>query len=135
MIVASDDASFGLPEVERGALGAATHLARLVPAHKMRAMVYTATRASAQELHAWGSVLQVVPRPELRDAAMSVAQNIAAKSPAVIRAAKACLNGIDPVDVNRSYRFEQGFTYELNLAGEGDRARDRFVRDGATENE
>jgi len=135
VIVASDDASFGLPEVERGALGAATHLARLVPAHKMRAMVYTATRASAQELHAWGSVLQVVPRPELRDAAMSVAQNIAAKSPAVIRAAKACLNGIDPVDVNRSYRFEQGFTYELNLAGEGDRARDRFVRDGATENE
>ncbi len=135
VIVASDDASFGLPEVERGALGAATHLARLVPAHKMRAMVYTATRASAQELHAWGSVLQVVSRTELRDAAMSVARDIAAKSPAVIRAAKACLNGIDPVDVNRSYRFEQGFTFELNLAGEGDRARDRFVRDGATENE
>lgn len=31
VIVASDDATFGLPEVERGALGAATHLARLVP--------------------------------------------------------------------------------------------------------
>jgi len=135
VIVASDDASFGLPEVERGALGAATHLARLVPAHKMRAMVYTAKRASAQELHAWGSVLQVVPRDELRTAAMAVARDIATKSPGVIRAAKACLNGIDPVDVNRSYRFEQGFTFELNLAGEGDRARDRFVRDGATENE
>ena len=41
IIVASDDATFGLPEVDRGALGAATHLARLVPQHKMRAMVYT----------------------------------------------------------------------------------------------
>src|SRR6476469_943110 len=30
IIVASTDASFGLPEVDRGALGAATHLARLV---------------------------------------------------------------------------------------------------------
>ena len=41
VIVASEDATFGLPEVDRGALGAATHLSRLVPQHKMRAMVYT----------------------------------------------------------------------------------------------
>src|ERR1700730_11291768 len=41
IIVASDDATFGLPEVDRGALGAATHLARLVPQHRMRSMVYT----------------------------------------------------------------------------------------------
>ena len=39
VIVASDDATFGLPEVERGALGAATHLSRLVPQHMMRATV------------------------------------------------------------------------------------------------
>jgi enoyl-CoA hydratase len=129
IIVASDDASFGLPEVDRGALGAATHLARLVPPHKMRAMVYSCKPASAQELHAWGSVLRVVPRDALRAAAQEVALDIAKKPPRVIRAAKACLNGIDPVDVNRSYRFEQGFTFELNLEGEGDKARDAFVED------
>ena len=39
--------------------------------------------------------------------------------------------GIDPVDVKRSYRFEQGFTYELNLMGPGDRHRDAFVAKGA----
>src|SRR5581483_8049499 len=49
VIVASDDATFGLPEVDRGALGAATHLARLVPQHKMRAMVYTSATATAAE--------------------------------------------------------------------------------------
>ncbi len=58
VIVASDDAYFGLPEVDRGALGAATHLARMVPQHKMRAMVYTAATATAAELHAFGSVLR-----------------------------------------------------------------------------
>ena len=127
VIVAADDATFGLPEVDRGALGAATHLARLVPQHKMRAMVYTSATATAQELHHFGSVLRVVPQAELRDAAMEVATQIASKSPTVIRAAKESLNGIDPVDVRRSYRYEQGFTFELNLSGVADEARDAFV--------
>ena len=127
VIVASDDATFGLPEVDRGALGAATHLARLVPQHKMRAMVYTSATATAAELHAFGSVLEVVPRDGLLDAARAVAAQIAEKSSTVIRAAKESLNGIDPVDVKRSYRFEQGFTFELNLSGVSDEARDAFV--------
>jgi enoyl-CoA hydratase len=127
VIVASEDATFGLPEVDRGALGAATHLSRLVPQHKMRAMVYTSATATAAELHAFGSVLRVVPRDELRDAAREVAGEIAAKSPVVIRAAKESLNGIDLWDVKRSYRFEQGFTFELNLSGVADEHRDAFV--------
>jgi enoyl-CoA hydratase len=128
VIVASTDATFGLPEVDRGALGAATHLARLVPQHKMRAMVYTSATATATELHHYGSVLEVVEPGELRAAAMRVAAQIAEKSPTVIRAAKESLNGIDPVDVKRSYRFEQGFTFELNLSGVSDEARDAFVQ-------
>jgi enoyl-CoA hydratase len=127
IIIASEDATFGLPEVDRGALGAATHLARLVPQHKMRAMVYTATPATAAELHHYGSVLEVVPRDQLRDRARAVAESIAAKSSKVIRAAKESLNGIDPVDVKRSYRYEQGFTFELNLSGVSDEARQAFV--------
>lgn len=127
VIVASEDASFGLPEVDRGALGAATHLARLVPPHKLRAMVYTGARASAHELKQYGSVLEVVPAAQLRAAALDVARVIAEKSPSVIRAAKESLNGIDPVDVKRSYRFEQGFTFELNLSGVSDEARAAFV--------
>jgi len=127
VIVAADDATFGLPEVDRGALGAATHLSRLVPQHKMRAMVYTSATATADELHTFGSVLQVVPRAQLRDAVMEVAASIAAKSPTVIRAAKESLNGIDLWDVKRSYRYEQGFTFELNLSGVADEHRDAFV--------
>jgi enoyl-CoA hydratase len=127
VIVAAEGATFGLPEVDRGALGAATHLARLVPQHKMRAMVYTAATATAEELAHFGSVLRVVPPGDLRTTAMEVAAQIAAKSPTVIRAAKASLNGIDLWDVKRSYRFEQGFTFELNLSGVADEHRDAFV--------
>jgi enoyl-CoA hydratase len=127
IIVASEDAYFGLPEVDRGALGAATHLSRLVPQHRMRAMLYTSETATAAELLAYGSVLKVVPREELLGAAREVAGKIAAKSPTVIRAAKESLNGIDLWDVKRSYRFEQGFTFELNLSGVSDEHRDAFV--------
>lgn len=128
IIVASEDATFGLPEVDRGALGAATHLARLVPQHRMRAMFYTGATATAAELHAYGSVLSVVPAEQLREAALGVARQIEAKDPVVIRAAKESLNGIDPVDIRRSYRFEQGYTFELNLNGVAAEVRDRFGR-------
>ncbi len=130
VIVASDDATFGLPEVDRGALGAATHLSRLVPQHKARAMMYTSATATAAELHAFGSVLRVVPRAELRDTALAVAAQIAAKDPVVIRLAKEAFNGIDRWDVSRSYRYEQGFTFELNLLGVSDRLRESFGPDG-----
>ena len=129
IVIASDDATFGLPEVDRGALGAATHLSRLVPQHRMRAMVYTSATATAAELHEYGSVLQVVPNDQLRDAALDIAAQIAAKDPTVIRAAKESLNGIDPMDVHRSYRFEQGFTFELNLSGVADKVRESFGKD------
>ena len=128
IIVAAEGTSFGLPEVNQGALGAATHLARLVPQHRMREMVYTAEPVDASLLAAWGSVSRVVPRDELRGAALEIAARICSKSRTVIRRAKECLNGIDPVDVNRSYRFEQGFTFELNLTGVSDEARDAFVQ-------
>lgn len=131
-VIASDDAYFGVPEVNQGALGAATHMARLVPQHMMRTLYFTARTIKAAELIQFGSVLEVVPRAELDEAALVVAREIAAKDNRVIRAAKEALNGIDPVDVNKSYRFEQGFTYELNLAGVADERRDHFVAHGAT---
>jgi enoyl-CoA hydratase len=131
VVVASEDATFGLPEVDRGALGAATHLARLVPQHVMRAMVYTGRNVPASELARHGGVLEVVPRDRLRAAARAVAAEIAAKSPVAIRAAKQSLNGIDPIDVRRSYRYEQGFTFELTLAGVGAEKRREFAERAA----
>lgn len=127
VLVASEDAYVGVPEVEQGALGAATHLARLVPQHLMRTLYFTARTIPVTELARYGSVYEVVPRDRLDETALALAGEIAEKDPRVIRAAKEALNGIDPVDVNRSYRFEQGFTFELNLRGVSDELRDDFA--------
>jgi enoyl-CoA hydratase len=127
IVVASDDAYFGVPEVKQGALGAATHMARLVPQHLMRTLYFTARTITAADLVQHGSVYEVVPRERLDEAALALAADIADKDTRVIRAAKEALNGIDPIDVNKSYRFEQGFSMELNLAGVSDELRDTFA--------
>ena len=128
IVIASDDATFGLPEVDRGALGAATHLSRLVPLHKARAMLYTSATATAAELLAFGSVLRVVPKEQLRATALEVAGQIAAKDPTVMRRAKEALTDIDLWDVRKSYRIEQSYTFELNLLGVADKVREDFGR-------
>ncbi|MFS3130017.1 enoyl-CoA hydratase family protein [Nocardioides sp. Bht2] len=127
VVIASEDAYFSVPEVNQGALGAATHMARLVPQHMMRTLYFTAGKIPAKDLLQFGSVYRVVPRDELDAAALEVAAVIASKNTKVIRAAKEAINGIDPIDVNKSYRFEQGFTFELNLMGVADELRDDFA--------
>jgi enoyl-CoA hydratase len=109
----------------------ATHLSRMVPPLKARAMYFTGSTATAQDLEHYGSVWKVVPREQLRDAALEVAAVIAAKDTRVMRFAKEAMNGIDLWDVNKSYRYEQGYTFEINLLGVADEHRDRFVEKGA----
>lgn len=127
IIVATTKARFGLPEVDNGALGCASHLAKLVAPMKLREMSLTCRPATAQELLAWGSVAYVVEPEELMAKAREVAQNIARKQRNVVRFAKAALNHIDVYEMQSNYRLEQGYTYQLNIMGDGDQARDAFV--------
>ncbi len=127
VILASDDATFGLPEIDRGALGAASHLLRMFPIQKVRRMLYTGEPIGAAEAYRLGALEAVVPRAELRAAARALAAKIAAKSPRAVRLAKESLNGIELLDVKRSYRFEQGFTLELYTSPDSQEARDAFV--------
>jgi enoyl-CoA hydratase len=127
LVIASDDASFGLPEIDRGALGAATHAMRMFGMQEARRMLLTGEPIGAAEAFRLGGLLRVVPRAELRDAALELAGKIAAKSPRAVRAAKASLNGIETLDVKKSYRFEQGFTLELYTSKDSREARDAFV--------
>src|SRR3954451_18916159 len=96
ILVASTKARFGLPEVDNGALGCASHLAKLVPPFKLRQMVFTCETVSAQELHAWGTVYKLTEPEELLDVAVEVARQLTLKKPRVVRSAKAALNHIDP---------------------------------------
>ena len=127
VILASDDATFGLPEIDRGALGAASHLLRMFPIQKVRKMLYTGEPITAAEAYRLGALEAVVARAELRAAARALATKVAAKSPKALRLAKESLNGIELLDVKKSYRFEQGFTLELYTSPDSQEARDAFV--------
>jgi enoyl-CoA hydratase len=127
LVVASDDASFGLPEIDRGAMGAATHAMRLFGMQRARRMLYTGEPVAADEALRLGGVDSVVHRESLADAAHSLAAKIASKSPLAVRLAKQSLNGIELLDVPASYRFEQGFTLELYTSSDSQQARDAFV--------
>ncbi|HKK52355.1 MAG TPA: enoyl-CoA hydratase family protein [Myxococcota bacterium] len=126
-VIASEDATFQLPEIDRGALGAATHLIRLVGQQKARQMLYTCEAITADELYRLGGCVSVVPREKLRDEALSVARSIASKSPKALRLGKWSLNGIETVDIKKSYRFEQGFTLELYTSPDSQESREAFV--------
>jgi enoyl-CoA hydratase len=127
-LIASTNARFGLPEVDNGALGCASHLAKLVPPLKLRQMVLTCEPVTAAELYAWGSIYKLTSPEDLMPTAREVARRITQKLPRAVRAAKSGLNGIDIYRLSENYRLEQGYTYELNLHGDGSRARDAFVR-------
>lgn len=115
VIVAAADATFGLPEVDAGGLGTATQMSRLVPEKKARWLAYSGTRVDAAAVYRWGGVDRVVPRDQLLDEARRVATTLAAKSPVVLRRARASLQAIDPTDARRSFRREMGLVFELNL--------------------
>jgi enoyl-CoA hydratase len=128
VILASADARFGVPEVDRGALGAGAHLQRMFPLQKVRQMYFTGEMIDAAEAYRLGAVEKVVPRENLRDAAFELAAKIAAKSPTIIRLAKEALNGVEEGDLERHYRWEQGFTAQAYLTAESQEARDAFVQ-------
>jgi enoyl-CoA hydratase len=127
LVIASEEATFGLPEIDRGALGAATHLMRMFGMQKTRRMLYTGEPIDAQEALRLGGLESVVKRTELRAAARALAAKIASKSPKAMRLAKWSLNGIELLDPKQSYRFEQGFTLELYTSPDSQEARDAFV--------
>lgn len=127
LLVASDDATFGLPEIDRGALGAATHLLRMFGMQKTRKMLLTGEPITAAEAYRLGAVEEVTTREGLLPAAMKLAASIASKSPKAVELAKESLNGIELLDVKKSYRFEQGFTLELYTSPDSQEARDAFV--------
>ena len=114
IVVASDRATFGLPEMGVGVLGGGRFTARMLPQQAMRRMFFTAEPVDAETLRSWGAPLDVVPHDELLEVAMSRARVIAAKSRYALTLAKQSLNGCEDVDLKRGYELEQTFTVRLS---------------------
>jgi len=126
ILVASECATFGVPEVDRGAMGGGAHLQRLFPVQKVRHMYFTGEFIDAAEAFRLGAIEKVVPRAELVSAALEIAKSIAAKSPRMISLAKEALNAIEDGNLEEKYRREQGLTLEAYMHADSQEARDAF---------
>jgi enoyl-CoA hydratase len=127
IVVAAENASFGVPEVDRGAMGGGAHLQRLFGVQKVRMMYFTGKPIDAAEAYRLGAVERVVSPEQLRGAALGIAADIAAKSPEMIRLAKEALSGVEDGNLEDKYRWEQGFTLQAYMSPDSDETRRAFV--------
>ncbi|MFG1229937.1 enoyl-CoA hydratase family protein [Xanthobacter wiegelii] len=127
VLIAAEGAYFSLPEIDRGAMGGAAFMSRMLPLHKVRAAFFTGGRVSVEEAYRLGAVEKVVPKEHLLEEARAFCAVIAGKSRTALTLAKQALNGLEATDPTLGYRFEQGFTLEMYMHEDSQKARDAFV--------
>lgn len=113
IIVASERAVFGLPEVDVGLMGGGAHAARIFPHSLVRRMMLTGYRVPADEAYRRGLIEASLPQDELMPWAMNLAREIASKSPVATRLAKDSMRTIETMPLHNAYVYEQGNTAKL----------------------
>ena len=84
IVVASEDAYFGVPEINVGIVGAFDMLCYLTSVKQARYMSFTGDYISAQRMYEFGNVQSIVPRAELMEECLKIARKIASKYPKAI---------------------------------------------------
>jgi enoyl-CoA hydratase len=107
VLVASENATFGLPEIDVGILGGVKHLSLLVTKKQLRWMALSGKRLTAAEMLATGALEKVVSPEELMPTALAMADVLAAKSPPGLRLMKEVMNIIEFMDIYDGYHIEQ----------------------------
>lgn len=113
IIVASENAAFGLPEIDVGLMGGGKHGQRLFSHSRLRRMMLTGWRVPAAELYRTGVIEACTTPEDLMPTAMALAREIASKSPLSTRLAKHTLNTIEDMSLRDGYRYEQDMTASL----------------------
>lgn len=127
IIVASERASLGLPEVDVGLLGGCRHAMRLFGHSRLRRMALTGMRVDAQELYRLGIVEDCVAHEALLPTALEIARTIAAKSPVSTRMGKHTLNVIEDMSLRDGYRYEQDMTAQISRTDDAREAQLAFA--------
>lgn len=114
IMLASDNAIVGMPEIDAGLAGGAALLLRLFGRSRGRRMLFTGWRCPAAELYRLGVIEACVPRDRLMAEAMAIARELAAKSPLALRLAKQSFNVVENMPQRDGYRYEQTVTVALS---------------------
>ena len=127
IFLATEDAQFGMPEIDVGLAGGGAMLRTLFGRSAMRLMMYTGARLSGAELYRRGIIEQATTPEALLPEAMRIAESIADKSPLAINYAKTSANMVELMPQRDAYRFEQNFTVALSRTEDAKEARTAFV--------
>ena len=127
IFIASDNAVFGMPEIDVGLAGGAAMLQRLFGRSRGRRMLFSADRFPASELYRLGVIEACVPRDELMGEALKLAARLAEKSPLAMRYAKQSYNVCETMPQREGYRFEQGITVQLSKTEDAKEAQRAFA--------
>ena len=123
IMLASEEAVFGMPEINVGLAGGAAMLRELFGRSKTRMMMFTGQRLPAAELYRLGVIEACLPPDRLMPEAMRIAADIASKAPLGIKYAKTSCNLVELMPPKDAYRFEQNFTFELSRTEDAAEAR------------
>ena len=126
VLVASEKASLGLPEVDVGLLGGCRHAMRLFGHSRVRRMMLTGYRVPAEELYRLGIVEACTSAEDLMPMAMEIARTIASKSPVSTRMGKHTLNTIEDMSLRDGYRYEQDMTATIAKTDDAKEAQAAF---------
>jgi enoyl-CoA hydratase len=106
IIVASENAKFGLPEINVGSANGHRMLRELFPKGLARHAFYTGEFINAQEAYRVGAVYKVVAADALMASALEIATEIAEKAPLLMRLFKQTVRWTEHMDMQEGYRFE-----------------------------
>jgi enoyl-CoA hydratase/carnithine racemase len=126
IIVASEKASIGLPEIDVGLMGGARHAMRLFSHSRLRRMALTGMRVDGAELYRLGIAEGCTKPEELMSTALEIAKTIASKSPVATRMCKHTLNVIEDLSLRDGYRYEQDKTAEIGKTEDAKEAQAAF---------
>jgi enoyl-CoA hydratase len=127
ILIASEGAYLAMTEVDVGLAGGVSHVRRFFRESDARLLIYTARRMTGPELYRMGVVSACVPADALLQTARGIAQDIAAKSPLAVRAAKRSFNVTENMPLRDAYRFEQSQTVTLASSEETKEAQRAFA--------
>jgi enoyl-CoA hydratase/carnithine racemase len=107
--IASEDAFFAVPEIDRGVLaGAGGFFMRLnMPQGKIREMIFTGRRFMAEELRETGFLNYIVPADQVMPKAREIAEIIAKKSLPALKANKRTMNAGETLTWKEAYKMTQ----------------------------
>ncbi|HNB37223.1 MAG TPA: enoyl-CoA hydratase-related protein, partial [Anaerolineales bacterium] len=116
MVIASESAKFGQPEITIGIIpgaGGTQRLARLVGKHLAMEMVINNRTLNAQEAQHFGLANRIVPVEGYLDAAVAFAEEIASRAPMAVRMAKDAVNAAYETTLTEGLAVEKRDFYQL----------------------